>query len=77
MIEHGDGPQPLHNTDLTAIRTECTIKLNGSMLPGLHRSHTPHLVSTGLFVAKRHNVPLFRIAQRNRFVLFSGSRGDP
>jgi hypothetical protein len=47
------------------------------MFANLPRSHTPRLVSISLFVAKHCDVPLFRIAQRNRSVLFSSSRGDP
>jgi hypothetical protein len=47
------------------------------MFADLHRSHTPRLLSICPFLAKYYDVPLFRIAQRNHYILFSSSRGNP
>jgi hypothetical protein len=47
------------------------------MFTDLHRSHTPGPVSICLLVTKHYDAPLSRIAQRNRLILFSTSRGNP
>jgi hypothetical protein len=49
VVEYCHSPQPLRNTALALIGTDCAIKWAVSMLPCPHNSHTPYLLSTSLF----------------------------